>query len=132
MSDGGRTAARSGRGAQNGPGPWPRPRLPDAVLEGEGVQDQAKREYCAQNQAEQLGNPTLAHSTLQHPKISRASGRFGSSPHRKGAVQAGQLRSPDAQAIFGTGPDPARGTATPQAGLSPGAETGAPCPSLRA
>jgi hypothetical protein len=35
----------------------------------EGAQDQAESEYAAQDQAEQLGNPTLAHSTLQHPEI---------------------------------------------------------------
>ena len=68
MSDGGGDGGPLGPRRAERDGAWPRPRLPDAVLEGEGVQDQAKREYCAQNQAEQLGNPTLAHSTLQHPE----------------------------------------------------------------
>src|SRR5262245_23517040 len=51
MSDGGR-GRRPARAAEGRTGQGlARPRPPNALLEGEGVQDQAKREYCAQNQA---------------------------------------------------------------------------------
>src|SRR5262245_9948635 len=40
---------------------------PDPGLVGKGVQHKPEREQAAQDQSEQLSNPSLTHVTLQHP-----------------------------------------------------------------
>ena len=50
----------------------------DPALKGEGVQHKPERKQAAQDQSEQLSNPSLTHVTLQHRTISRSNNPVGS------------------------------------------------------